>query len=528
MIDYLSRAEKIVVLFLFMFLLFSFSYVLSINYMKGYGDNALAADLVTNISKTGRPDSLLAANVLDILFRSKILSMTPEAFQKEELKAITLSDKNFFKFHFTPVYYLVAPLVWILPVEIALSFVISFSFLGLLFLLYLFLRKKKIPPFFSLIFIVVFSLHPAWHISAIGQVYADRFFLFFGSLLIYFISSDEDKPWSVFFAAILCGLVGEKTALIAAIFLVCYTVLNWRILSSRMRLISILSGCLLFIYAFVLMKIFLNNTYYSSFLSFSSIINFIPTLLKNPVMLENTSLFAYMSIIPLALFCMREWKAALIALIMMGPNIFGNIGGAEKTGWLTHYHSIYLPFLIWACALGYASIYKMQNRWKTYAMVAILAAAVFVFIGKNPISKIQDSYIGIWKTGARTLWASKKGEVSISSAYALSKEMEKIIPEGSIVTIPEYLMVNIYKNRNIFYYPLGLEDADYAVVYYASTTDKEHIYTGAPSYMGAETQKAIDRYLTKKMAQIGYDVDNPQILRGYIAVIKNKKLANNN
>ena len=527
MIDYLSRTEKRVVLSLFMVLLLSFSYVLSINFMKGYGDNAIAADLVTNISRTGRPDSLLAANVLDLL-KSKILVMTPEAFQKKELKATTLSDKNIFKFHFTPIYYLVAPLAWILPVELALSFVVSFSFLGLLFVFYLLLRKKNVPPFLSVLFIAVFSLHPAWHISILGQVYPDRFFLLFSSLLLFFISLDEDKPLPVVLTAILCGLIVEKTAMIAAIFLICYTILNWKSLSSRMRLISMLSGGFLFIYALALMKIFLNNMYYSSFLSLSSIINFIPTLLNNPTTLQNTSLFAYINIIPLVLLCALEWRVALIALVMMGPNIFGNIGGAEKTGWLTHYHSTYFPFLVWACVLGYARIYKLKNRWKTYAMIVILAFTAFIFIGKNPISKDQNSYIGIWKTAATTLLASIKGEVSISSAYALSKEMQRIIPQGSIVTTPEHFMVNIYRNRKIFYYPLGLEDADYAVVYYAPVAGKERLYTGAPTYMGEETKNAMDRYLTKKMALIGYDVDNPQIVGGYIAVIKNKKLAKNN
>lgn len=527
MIDYLSRTEKSVVLFIFMVLLVSFSYVLSINFMKGYADNAIAADLVTNISRTGRPDSLLAANVLDLL-KSNILVMTPETFQKKALNATTLSDKNFFKFHFTPIYYLVAPLAWILPAEVALSFVVSFSFLGLLFLFYLLLRKKNVPPFFSVLFIAVFSLHPAWHISILGQVYPDRFFLLFGSLLLFFISLDEDKPLPVFLAAILCGLIVEKTAMIAAIFLVCHTILNWKSLSSRMRLISILSGGFLFIYALALMKIFLNNIYYSSFLTLHSIINFAPTLLENPATLKNTSLFVYINIIPLVLLCALDWRAALIALVMMGPNIFGNIGGAEKTGWSTHYHSTYFPFLVWACALGYASMYKLKNRWKTYAMVAILAFTAFIFIGKNPISKDQNSYIGIWKTAATTLFAGIKGKVSISSAYALSKEMQRIIPEGSIVTTPEYFMVNIYRNRKIFCYPLGLEDADYAVVYYVPNAGKERIYTGAPTYMGEETKNAMDRYLTKKMAQIGYDVDNPKIVSGYIAVIKNKKMAKNN
>lgn len=157
-------------------------------------------------------------------------------------------------------------------------------------------------------------------------------------------------------------------------------------------------------------------------------------------------------------------------------------------------------------------------------MVVILALTVFVFIGKNPILKDQNSYRGIWKTAATTLVAGIKGKVSVSSIYALSKEMQRIIPEGSIVTTPEYLMVNIYKNRKIFYYPLGLEDADYAVVYYTPTAGKERVYTGAQTYMGAETKNAMDRYLTKKMALIGFDVDNPQIVSDYIAVIKNKHL----
>lgn len=45
---------------------------------------------------------------------------------------------------------------------------------------------------------------------------------------------------------------------------------------------------------------------------------------------------------------------AILALGALVPNLLGSIGGAEKLGWTTHYHSPYFPFLVLAVLLGYA------------------------------------------------------------------------------------------------------------------------------------------------------------------------------
>ena len=53
-----------------------------------------------------------------------------------------------------------------------------------------------------------------------------------------------------------------------------------------------------------------------------------------------------------------------------------NIGGAEKVGFFTHYHSYYFPVLLWATIAGYAAAYRLLSARRLtpalYAAVTLL------------------------------------------------------------------------------------------------------------------------------------------------------------
>jgi hypothetical protein len=54
----------------------------------------------------------------------------------------------------------------------------------------------------------------------------------------------------------------------------------------------------------------------------------------------------------------------LIALSSLLPNLFISIGGAEKTGLTTHYHSFYIPFLISGAVFGFIKLKEiLAEKW---------------------------------------------------------------------------------------------------------------------------------------------------------------------
>jgi hypothetical protein len=82
-------------------------------------------------------------------------------------------------------------------------------------------------------------------------------------------------------------------------------------------------------------------------------------------------------------------RLALIAFGAMLPNILDNIAGAEKTGWSTHYHSVYFPFLVAAALIGFANLWK-RVKTKT-AQWGLLAAP----LAMGAMLLFWDPYSGV-------------------------------------------------------------------------------------------------------------------------------------
>jgi hypothetical protein len=213
----------------------------------------------------------------------------------------------------------------------------------------------------------------------------------------------------------------------------------------------------------------------------------------------------------------------------MLPNVFGNIGGAEKIGWSTHYHITYFPFLIYAASKGYIKIW-LKCKSLLYRIILYLFIVIIIFLYTGlylySLDNLKISYAQIldnaWVKTVRTIsdYFDEKG--SYAYIYKRTKRIRDVIPENTIISVPEFLMVSLYKNRNICYYPMGLDDADYIIVTIVNINSKPPIYSGAVTYLGEENRKKLDEYLVKCMDKNGYDIYNPVVIDN-IAIIKRKK-----
>ncbi len=526
----MSLIEKIILGTLFVLLLGCFTIAKRTNFIMGQGDNAIASEIVQNIANNGTPSSQLAASVLEFLFKSGLLNNKPEDFEKVSLKATKYQNISFFKFHFVPIYYLVAPFTKIFPINLVLAGSYAFSFLGMIFILYLFLRKQGISIIGSVLFCLLIASLPAWSMSFWGQLYPDRYFMFLG--FVFALVLTDKKPrfiWFIIIAA-LCFMIVEKMIIICAAFMISYLVLYWKEIDKKFRKYIIITALIFVISAFIIIKYFLNNFYYSAFLTISSFINF-PVYLTTVPALTNLIVFLFFNFILLLIFGAFEWQVIVISFIVMIPNIFGDIGGAEKTNWYTHYHSTYFPILVWALSTGFVKYY---HKIKTPLGLKILYSGIFV---------VTIVILGIWPFSLRDMKFNFKyldnntlkqvfdldiDYIKGNGNYAYYKNnaimMQKIIPDNSIVSLPELpgsTMLSLCYNKKLYYYPLGIDDADYVVLSVGDLKRNPPLYLGASSYT-SDIGK-INEILSKRLKDTGYDVEHPSLIGGGFAIIKRIK-----
>jgi hypothetical protein len=81
------------------------------------------------------------------------------------------------------------------------------------------------------------------------------------------------------------------------------------------------------------------------------------------------------------------------------------------------------------------------------------------------------------------------------------------------------MMPTLYKSRTIYYYPIGIDVADYAVLRIHKEPSGRVIYRGAVSYLGQDNLWKLDMCLNARMRKAGYDLEHPMIVAD-IAILR--------
>ena len=76
--------------------------------------------------------------------------------------------------------------------------------------------------------------------------------------------------------------------------------------------------------------------------------------------------------------CLAGWRYLLLALGALLPNVLVTTGGAELNGWTTHYHAMYMPFLVFAASVGFARMMLWLPGAAARALVALASAGASV------------------------------------------------------------------------------------------------------------------------------------------------------
>jgi hypothetical protein len=433
-----------------------------------------------------------------------------------------VAERSIFRGHTYFVFYLIAPLVKIFPVRIVLMSldVVSFTALGLL--AYVLLRRKGVSIAAACLFCLLIVAQPAWWKGLLlGQFYPDRFFILAGFVFMSLVSlapvPQMSKTWNrvwLLIAALACASINERGALVAGMFLLLYVILYWKKPGLDRYYELALSAGLLF-YGFVALKFLIpNNTDYSSFLP-RNLSDLLYTV-QLPRFLPLLTLFLLVNA-PLFFLALFEWWGAIIAAILMGPNIIGDIGGGEKTGWVTHYPSFFFPSLVWAGLVGYSALFeKTTTKKRLPALYAITSGLILLLWMLNPDSTapISISFSNVTKsvlptfTEEASLFLFQTGpRRNIEDA---ADGIRRAVPRNSVVSTIEAGMPLLYQDRTIEFFPKDIDHADYAVLG-AQEIDGKITYNGAISFLGADELKKFNELVLARMKRDGYDLDHPQL-----------------
>lgn len=510
-----KNLEGIILILLGMTLLASIFYVTSNKYFDSHLDSAVLVQNIESTAKYGYPNSQM--NTTGV--RGVEIASTPSEILCANLESLKEGGEkmSMFKRH---AYFFLYPMAIISSISsgvISASIFHALSFVGMLFFAYWVLRKEMISIGGAMIFVALLASHPAWSYSTFGQFYLDRNFILFGFVYIFllrnYLTSLNAKS---FFVAFVLGLIAasltERAALMVGVSTIAYTFLYVGFGKNiRRAIFPYIFGFLVTIYALVYLLAFQTNEVYGSF--FNTLFTLFSDLRFNEDLRLGLYKFIWINFgyLVLAFF---EWRMALVAFAMMLPNIIGTIGGAEKIGWSTHYHSIYFPFLIAASLQGYCNIllWSKKSMLRICIYLLMLSMSLYLIVidpfklrdGFFAINVQQLQYHGLARTAGYIGNFGDGGVIKEVSAY--KKRITDFVPLNSSVSAPEGLIPSLSQSdRAIHLYPLGVGSAEYVVTDFRGSTIDGLKIIGAATYLGKKNNESLDACVQTKI-QDEYDL----------------------
>ncbi len=186
----IRRPEQIAIMIVSIAVMVLYGTICSKLWISKGADTVILSMLTENIAQSGKPLSAMSSSVLTAF---PLWSMPAEEVCAHSLNPPLDSPMNHFRHvHTYFILYLLAPFARVFPTSVVLGAATSISFVLLLTLAYVLLRKSGISPVVAVLFCIATAVHPAWSISILGQPYSDRFFLGLGMLLLFFLSTRKD------------------------------------------------------------------------------------------------------------------------------------------------------------------------------------------------------------------------------------------------------------------------------------------------------------------------------------------------
>jgi hypothetical protein len=479
----------------------------------GFGDSAFLTQLAENIAYTGKPVSQISASFDEVFART--LAGTADEILSHPLKIQSVVEFYYFKWHVYAILYLIAPLVFAFGGKLVLSALTALSFAVLPCGAYYYLRRKELSHWSCLLVALLLISHPAWSISVQGQLYADRLFLCMGFVLFLLLDDPEKNRIPVLALLLIGSTVSERFGLILGGSVIVYLAIRRAPIKANLTIY--LASVVVAAISIFLLKFFITHPSNASFASSMTPRAFLANYQGYPGFASKLWCFLLINGV-FALFAMKNWRLLAIAILTSLPNIIGNIGGAEKTGYLTHYHSTYFPILAAAIVTSAGALRggPIELSLRTAHML------FFLTIGNTAPSVSLKNVTTV--SGPATLWNDITSLYLGAKGWEISKYREigrAIKPRSNVVTL-EALMPTLYPDAaNIQMYPLGIDDANYLVLPWSQPiTGGPYEFPASYSFLGPEERKKQDNLFAVRLRELGFNLDQPKIIGAWAILSK--------
>lgn len=437
-----------------------FSIAKDVQQLNRQGDAALFEQLVENIHAGKGAVSNVFANTQNFIERGYAFSPLSVLITKD-LEPPATSERNMLKFHAYYILYFIAPFVQFIPSSLLLAIVQAICFFGLLLAAATFVYKETKNAVVTVLLLLVVFANANWIGGFQGQFYPDRLFVLAGFLLGWLAYKKASLRLLVLIAAIT-ATINERAALIGGLVVLLAAVDGDSIrVRDRKFWTAVILGGLMLVYAYVQKTYVLDNLYYGGYLPRN--LEELVARLMNEEFLRNIRFFALNNAFLILLSCASP-RLALLAFIVMMPNIIGNIGGAEKTGWLTHYHSYYFPILVFSAAAGCTNIYLAYTKTKQvslrFASLILLPAAIlFVWASEaDRLAPRNGLFIADFIKTSRNNFSDWR--FGRPTGYAIREQVHSLFHEGELVSVDELGMALLHDRVKISVFPVAIEKAD--------------------------------------------------------------------
>jgi hypothetical protein len=329
--------------------------------------------------------------------------------------------------------------------------------------------------------IVIFVSYPAILWSGLGQFYPDRLFLIFFPIFLLYLnglcSSDKKIDLTLFFAfAFFSASMTERSSIYVAI--ACFI---FSLTAKKNRLVILGTGILFLLWSLIYYRYISTDDYPNSFFDQAKSLEGLKSLL-----LSVPTLKLIIFHIPGVLLLRRMPDLQAFLLLSIAPNVLGNIGGAEKIGWVTHYMSYLAASYIGVILVYLARIIEMNSDGKLSTRqpsiqssrfrskppieiaITLLAISSLVGIDANSAGKLVDtnysSHSGIFGKSFR--WILQGADVSEFNSFLKTQSfLIKQIPANANIGVSEGTAKFVSGNfKNIYMFPAGIEKLDYVIL----------------------------------------------------------------
>lgn len=375
-------------------------------------------------------------------------------------------------------------------------------------LAYRFLRRQQVGVGPSLLFVAVIVAYPALARSLEGDYYLDRLYmpLALGALYtLHGLANATERTGETRRLFVLCVLVVGAAMMTerAAIMMVgalAYFAAMYPAIRRSPRALTVSATLVLCLLVYLAVYF---QQFYVGIESGGNLGKGLLKTLHAPLAhLGLPGMPAFFAVNTLMLF-LAAWggpRALLLAAGAMLPNLLISVGGAELNGWTTHYHVMYVPFLVFAASLGWMRLARSAgSSWRLAALAAvawILAAVI------DPASAQREPAFTTLRSGllgkVHRFYLHPAGSYEKTAARQILG-LRKMIPPGARVSTIPQATAALYRKRALLLYPIGMDDADYLVVSDQSGGQGEPLIGGATSYLGAAEQQALNACLANRV-----------------------------